>query len=185
VRLALQLIFLTVLLVGASSLVQRGSDAVDTNQAIPTRRAERPTAAAALIDVSHTQDASRYREVIEKPLFFPDRVVPKPLPPVSVPVPVPTLGAPLPSPPLPPGFQQPPVASGDPIAESFSPMTARGIALEGNARQVLLSTQDPAAAWYGIGATVDGWTIEAIETDHVTLRRKGITRELSLYKQVN
>ncbi len=112
-------------------------------------------------NVFQSRSLAAYQDIIQRPLFFHDRRMPKPAPIVRrkppAPKPPPRRVAPVSKPPPPP---PPPTFSG----------VLHGVVLSGPIGKALISANGQAGKWYSQKQIVNGWQITAIEAGAVRLR---------------
>jgi hypothetical protein len=114
-----------------------------------------------------------YSETLRRPVFFETRQLPRPEP-IAPP---PSLQVSTPPPPFLMPVAPPPQA----IALTSDRLRLRGVGLASGGARALIEVPPEPAQWLAKGASVLGWTIEAIEANKVRLSASGQTATLDLY----
>jgi hypothetical protein len=131
----------------------------------------------AMADAAPDGEPNPANEILERPIFNPDRRPFKPQPVVQPePPPEPEVQESPPEPPPAPEAVEQPVADPPPL------LTLKGIMLDGEMRRILVvSDTTPEGAWLKLGDKVGNWTIAKIEKSSATISYGERTNTLQLY----
>lgn len=169
IRLALQILLIFVLAGWAALQWRTAPPAID----IPPVESGTPAGELGGANPGHEPDVSGNRvqstafsQTLARPIFFPGRRYPAPQVKVAA---APAL-LPPPSAPIRP-------------AVPIERMKFHGVLIAGGVRKALIEASPGGIAWFGVGDTVEGWTISVIERNTVKLSNGPTTSSIALYSE--
>lgn len=134
----------------------------------PSNNAFSETSARQISLVPNARDDAFYTAITDRPLFQESR---RPIVPEAETTAEPEVKAPEPEAPEPPQVAPPP------------DVRLLGVLSGGARTAALLSLAGEDAQWQNIGAEIEGWTLDRIETDHVIFKTQERVHRVELYQR--